>query len=517
MLTERAEYCGKDVQVTAMLHEILSRELGINKWLYEFLMRLQLALLTPQERGIRVDLWERDRLLEEGEQALKREAEALTEEAWGAWGSPDTFLQWVSGGKGLLTVRGQPTAKSKRLRETYSSTPLGGATGEGAISRETLRRLFWGHLNIKKIRGLDASRKITHVRRTARTKWSDLSIEDRCKLLKGKKFSCDGDTLRNIDHPLAQRIADYFDLEKSLQFYRSKLGDDDRFRCTFSVGSTKTFRLSSTKNCFGEGGNSQQIPQKARGQFIADEGKILLARDYQTAESHLLAAFVGGAYLRAHESEVDTHAMVGNLMYPELDWPQSPEEWGDWAKAQPSEMGKGNWRNDLKLVQHATNYMQTPRGLAMHLGITVAMAKELQERYFSAFPEIPGIYHEWVKRCARDGEIVVPVEGSGLAPYRRRLYNTQDLNDVAAHMPQSLLALISHTSAIRLIDDEAFLDGFEYLLHVHDEHLCQTPIESAERDMKTMRLHMRVPIILNENEVCLRTSGAMGKRWSDCK
>ncbi len=44
-------------------------------------------------------------------------------------------------------------------------------------------------------------------------------------------------------------------------FCRMPLSEDGRMRCTFNVGGTETFRLSSSTDAFGTGGNLQNIPK----------------------------------------------------------------------------------------------------------------------------------------------------------------------------------------------------------------------------------------------------------------
>lgn len=44
-------------------------------------------------------------------------------------------------------------------------------------------------------------------------------------------------------------------------FINMPLDSDKRMRCSFNVGGTETFRLSSSENAFGNGGNLQNIPR----------------------------------------------------------------------------------------------------------------------------------------------------------------------------------------------------------------------------------------------------------------
>lgn len=66
--------------------------------------------------------------------------------------------------------------------------------------------------------------------------------------------------------PWLKPIIDALDRIRSINvfishFLDAQLSFDHRMRCSFNVGGTETFRLSSNSNPFGEGGNLQNIPK----------------------------------------------------------------------------------------------------------------------------------------------------------------------------------------------------------------------------------------------------------------
>lgn len=80
--------------------------------------------------------------------------------------------------------------------------------------------------------------------------------------------TCDADALETIANrevllrPLVKVINELRTLGVFLStFVQMPLDEDGRMRCSYNVGGTETFRLSSSKNAFGNGGNLQNIPR----------------------------------------------------------------------------------------------------------------------------------------------------------------------------------------------------------------------------------------------------------------
>lgn len=80
--------------------------------------------------------------------------------------------------------------------------------------------------------------------------------------------TCDAEALETLAsrevllRPLVQVINELRSLGVFLStFLRMPLDADKRMRCYFNVAGTETFRLSSSENAFGNGGNLQNIPR----------------------------------------------------------------------------------------------------------------------------------------------------------------------------------------------------------------------------------------------------------------
>lgn len=125
--------------------------------------------------------------------------------------------------------------------------------------------------------------------------------------------------------PLATTLLALRDVTKKIQTLTTGLDPDGRFRTSFNIAATVTGRLSSSENCFGTGGNLQNITDDLRSCFIPDPGKKIGYFDLAQAESRavgLLAYLVTGrsTYLEACEAG-DLHTTVAKLCWPTLRWP----------------------------------------------------------------------------------------------------------------------------------------------------------------------------------------------------
>lgn len=85
---------------------------------------------------------------------------------------------------------------------------------------------------------------------------------------KTKRPTCDADALDTMAQrevllrPLVKLINELRSLGVFLStFIQMPLDVDKRMRCSYNVGGTETFRLSSSENAFGSGGNLQNIPR----------------------------------------------------------------------------------------------------------------------------------------------------------------------------------------------------------------------------------------------------------------
>lgn len=163
--------------------------------------------------------------------------------------------------------------------------------------------------------------------------------EQGCKIQKNKKTfqpSCDDQALEAIatEDPLYRPLVNLIQSSRSIgvflnTFVRMPLDSDGRMRCSYNVGGPETYRLSSSKNPFGSGGNLQNIPKgqeeedgddfklpNLRRMFIPDEGMLLFDADLAGADAQVVAWEANDEDLKAKfRSGEKIHALNAKDMY----------------------------------------------------------------------------------------------------------------------------------------------------------------------------------------------------------
>ena len=105
-------------------------------------------------------------------------------------------------------------------------------------------------------------------------------------------------------------------LSKFLGTYlEMKIDEDSRFRASYNPRGTIFGRLSSSKTIFGTGMNDQNIPEKFKGFFVADEEYLLVNIDKKGAE-WVATAFISGDpnMMRICNEKLDPHTETAHLI-----------------------------------------------------------------------------------------------------------------------------------------------------------------------------------------------------------
>jgi DNA polymerase I-like protein with 3'-5' exonuclease and polymerase domains len=308
------------------------------------------------------------------------------------------------------------------------------------------------------------------------------------------------------------------DLHKQIGFLKFR-EDDGRFHSNFNVGVTSTHRWSSNQDAYGRGGNAQNITEKHRYAFEADDGMELCYADLKQAESKVIS-FVSGdeAYIEAHEGG-DTHTFVCRLIWPEG---VGGEEW-TWDLKKDKKIAKSHtpvwddkeghdYRFQSKAVQHGSNLGLTPYGMAIQKRIPVAAATEGQLRYFKAFPGIKQ-YQGMIRELVQDQRPIVTPLGVRFQlfgrPWDEHTYKTG-----LAVIPQ---ATVGHIISIGIWRIWIELPEIQLLAQVHDAILFQFPKGRYDLVHKAMQL-MTIPIPIKDvngvtRTMVIETEASVGQNW----
>ncbi len=355
-----------------------------------------------------------------------------------------------------------------------------------------------------------------------------------CKPYKNKKGSptCDIDALMRlqkrdpITRPYIKLVLFIRDLDKQIGFVAARRSPNGRLRCTFTVGTTDTFRFSSKSDVFKDGLNFQNITKRRRNIFIPDPGYILVQLDLKQAESHCVAFLAEDpGYIEAHVSDEDTHVIFARLCWPDAGWTGDPKHDEKLAR-EPNYLRHFSRRHLAKVVQHSVTRGGTYKTLARTLQIPEAEAKKIERRVELAFPRLlkwrDGIRKELEKR---------PVLASPLG-YERQFFDVRRRRGryivdrstwlkAIAHLPQSMVAFIANTGIWRIwtyLDGHHIepIDDLQLLIQGHDAAIFQVREDRQDLIQKAAEM-MVVRCIVNGREMAIPVDIATGKNWRDVK
>ena len=314
--------------------------------------------------------------------------------------------------------------------------------------------------------------------------------------------------------PIILAILASRDAKKKLDVLQFGVSADGRYHSSYNVVGTETGRWSSSKTPDDEGGNAQNITDSMRRAFVADEGKKMGYFDLEQAESRLagLLAFIATGkhtYLDACESG-DLHTTVCRMVWPDLAWT------GDLTHDKKVVAGEifyrtYTYRDMSKRGGHGSNYFGKPPTMASHLKVAVDVMRRFQERYFTAFPELPE-WHQWVITQLQTLHYLISPLG------RRRWFFNRSWDEATwreaiASVPQGCIGDVLNLALWRLWRAAPEL-GIELLGQVHDAILFQYPEEREEEIVSAVVALMQVEIPGPGRTVTIPVEPTVGWNWS---
>lgn len=282
--------------------------------------------------------------------------------------------------------------------------------------------------------------------------------------------TCDDDALGKIAarEPLLRPVIARIQALRSAgvflsTFVRMPRDTDGRLRCSYNVAGTKTYRLASSENAFGSGGNLQNVPSgddaedqiiplpNIRELFLFDHGKTGFDLDGDSADLRIVTGESGCRAMQAYFA-------AGAKPYVEIarEFYRDPTI----TKHHPS-------YKKMKALCHGSNYGGEAAGLSERIGLPVNDIERMQKWYFGMCPEIA----TWQDDIRNQGQNRGYIEN----PFGYRLYtwdrwSRKVANEFLAWTPQSTVGL--WINRILLAIDQT-LPEVELLLQVHDSLVGQ--------------------------------------------
>lgn len=333
--------------------------------------------------------------------------------------------------------------------------------------------------------------------------------------------TCDDEALTRIAarepllKPICNAIADIRTLNKFFgDFVNMPLDEDGRMRCSFNIAGDAggksapySYRLSSSKNAFGSGGNLQTIPSEkskssgkaaARGSmdftlpnirsmYGPDPGFTFFDMDLDRADLQVVVWEAGDALLKAALRQgVDLHLL--NVYTLDNAEPPPLEELVETHPKYPDHRGPRKHKREFsKVFCHATNYVGGAKTVAAHTGRGVHEIERSQALWFGAHPGIQA-WHRRVEDQIRKFRFVENKWG-----YRWYIFERLDalLPEACAWIPQSTVGILINKIWLEF---DAKLPEVEVLLQVHDSLAGQFPTHRAASLLPLMKHHSRLVI-----------------------
>lgn len=327
------------------------------------------------------------------------------------------------------------------------------------------------------------------------------------------RITCNEEALTKIAErepllrPLVRKILEYRSLGVFLgTFVGGSLDADGRFRCSYNIAGTETYRFSSSKNAFGSGFNFQNIPSggddgdglelpNVRTLFVPDEGHTFFDIDLSSAD------------LRIVTWESDCREMKAMLREGKNPYVEVAKEY---YRDQTITKKHPRYR-DFKSLAHGTHYLGTPPGLASRIGLSVHEVERIQNWYFGKFPEIKRWQEDFKDQVAKRRYI------ENVFGYRCYIFDRIQgnvFNEAIAWLPQSTVGCLINRAYVE-IDEQ--LPQVDVLLQVHDSlagqfqtHLKDWAIGEIVR-LSQIELPYDDPLVI---PVGVKTSN---RSWGDCE
>jgi DNA polymerase-1 len=197
-------------------------------------------------------------------------------------------------------------------------------------------------------------------------------------------------TLLRIDHPAAEALLEYRELQKKLgtyletypSFIHPKTG---RIHANFLQCRVPTGRLACTNP------NIQQIPHEDefRRCFVAEEGYVLVIADYSQIELRILAEVSDDpAFVHAFQNGEDLHRVTAATMY-----------------GVPIDDVTREQRTAAKRINFGLMYGRGARSLSAQLGTDEERGRQLIDEYFANYPKVQRFLQRTANRAVRDREL----------------------------------------------------------------------------------------------------------------
>ena len=355
--------------------------------------------------------------------------------------------------------------------------------------------------------------------------------------------TCDDEALTKLAakepliRPICNAIADIRTLHKFYgDFVMMPLDQDGRMRCSFNIAGDAggksapySYRLSSSKNPFGSGGNLQTIPSEkskssgkaaARGSmdfrlpniksmYVPDKGFTFFDMDLDRADLQIVVRESGEPeWIAALKQGIDMHLL--NAFIIAKKEPPPIEELVETHPRYPDHRGPlKHAREFAKVFAHATNYGGGAKTVAAHTGRTVQEIDAAQKYWFGAHPGI----RKWHERTFDQINRHRFVENKW--GYKWFIFDRLEamLPEALAWVPQSTVGILINKIWSSFYQN---IPELQVLLQVHDSLAGQFPTHRSATILPLMEQYSRIVIPYDDPLIIPTGVKTSTVSWGDC-
>lgn len=380
--------------------------------------------------------------------------------------------------------------------------------------------------------------------------------------------TCDDDALKKIGSreplllPITNTVSDLRTLDNFMEFLLARRGPDKRMRCSFNIGGSesgksapKTYRLSSSKDAFGSGGNLQTIPSEKsksvgkwgarqhfsmigdpyslpnlRSMYGPDPGFDFFDQDLDRADLQVMAWDADEPLLKeALKKKVDLHLL--NVYVLDAKDPPPLEELVETHPKYPDHRGPRKLKREFaKVFCHATDYLGKSRTVAAHTGRTIHETERAQKIYLGTYKGIA----KWQQKIIDQVNKYQFVENRfGYRWYIFDRINDQVMPEAVAWIPQSTVSIVINKIWMSLfqwrpesewkLDVDSLYEMFlkppgpvEVLLQVHDSLAGQFPSYRKAEILPRMQELSQIIIPYDDPLIIPTGIGTSTVSWGEC-
>ena len=295
--------------------------------------------------------------------------------------------------------------------------------------------------------------------------------------------------------------------------------DNGRVHCQLNL-NTETGRLSSRKPNLQNQPALEKDKYKIRDAFRANEGKTLIVADYGQLELRLLAHITEcKSMIDAFKIGGDFHSRTAMGMYPYVEeavrtgqclLEREEEEENENEDEEKKKPGKSR-RNQLpllkdqfaserrkaKVLNFSIAYGKTAHGLSKDWGVTVQEAKQEIDAWYSDRPEVMAWQKNTIARANQLGYTrtlmgryrMLPdamSKNRGIRSHAERAAINTPIQGSAADVMMMAMLKLHRNERLKEM-------GWEVILQIHDEVICEGPKESSDEAMDIVVSTMERP------------------------